>query len=305
MVWDDFEDGTPDGIWTYSASAGSAVSASESSGHIGVSSSGTTGADEDGAFGWSTGWAMDMSQNWAISADWFVNPPLPMSPGGDVGLSIAVMLAGNPEALIYGYGVTMTGGRWQEDGESGNYEAFLLWNNNDWVVLDEDVRNDNSGTSYVWYDADSDKLYVNDELYDMDDPYVAPDFLAGYPSATEAIVGFGAHSAGLVDSFGSSAMYGDNWCVIDGAVIGSSVGACCTGAYWGETIEQSCDGVWLGAGSDCPGDVNNDGKLTYDDITALIDYWGDAGGSGDIDGSGYVEVHDLLALLEKWGTCPA
>ncbi len=187
MVWDDFEDGTPDGIWTYSASAGSAVSASESGGHIGFSSSGTSGAEEDGAFGWSTGWAMDMSQNWAISADWFVNPPLPMSPGGDVGLSIAVMLAGDPEMLIYGYGVTMTGGRWQEDGESGNYEAFLLWDNNDWVVLDDAVRNDNSGTSYVWYDADSDKLYVNDELYDMDDPYVAPDFLAGYPSATEAI----------------------------------------------------------------------------------------------------------------------
>ena len=81
----------------------------------------------------------------------------------------------------------------------------------------------------------------------------------------------------------------------------------------GETIEQSCDGVWQGAGTDCDdcaadscyGDVDGDGSVSSGGITALIDYWGDAGGSGDIDGSGYVEVNDLLALLEAWGTCPA
>ncbi|MDP6890962.1 MAG: hypothetical protein QF471_06495, partial [Phycisphaerales bacterium] len=305
LVWDDFEDGTPEGIWTYSASSGSAVSASESGGHIGFGSSGTTGWDEDGAFGWSTGWALDMSQNWAISADWVAQPPLPTSPGGDVGLSIAVMLDGDPEMVHYGYGVTVTVGRWWEDGEGGDYEAFLLWNNNDWKELDEDVRNDNSGTLYVWYDAVSDTLYANDGLYDMVDPHEATSFLAGFPSATEAIVGFGAHSAGSVVSFGSSAMYGDHWCVLAGTVVGEAVGVCCMGAECVQTIEQSCDGAWLGVQADCGGcaaescygDVDGSGDVSVGDISALMDYWDDAGGSGDIDGNGVVDVHDLLDLL--------
>jgi hypothetical protein len=50
--------------------------------------------------------------------------------------------------------------------------------------------------------------------------------------------------------------------------------------------------------------VDGNGEVDYNDITALIGYWGDYGGSGDVDGNEVVDVHDLLALLASWGTCP-
>jgi hypothetical protein len=308
LISDDFADGTGAGIWTYSNNGG-AVSASESGGHISFSSSGTSGFTEDGAFGWSTGWAMDMSQDWALSADWYFNPPSP-SEDGDIGLSMAVMLAGDPETVYYGYGISTTIGVYNwGDGDLGPYEAFVLWEDNDWQVLDEDIPATNSGTLYVWYDAATDKLYMSDVLYGGD-PWVRSLFLAGYPSATVATVGFAAHSAGPAPSFGSSAMYGDNWCVISGAVLGTSVGACCIDDSCVQTIEQSCDGEWQGAESDCDtctascyGDVSGDGTVNDTDVLDLIAQWGDTGGDCDIDGSGTVEVHDLLGLLQHWGAC--
>jgi hypothetical protein len=223
------------------------------------------------------------------------------------------MLAGDPETAYYGYGVTVTVSRshWEEDG--GDYQTFVLWTNGDVAeVLGEHWRTDNSGTTCVWYDAVSDTLYMNDECYDTNGSYEAPFFLAGYPSATEAIVGFGGHSVGSVGSFESSAMYGDNWCVLAGTVVGEAVGACCVGAQCVQTIEQSCDGAWLGVQADCGGcaaescygDVDGSGDVSVGDIDALRGYWNESGGSGDIDGSGVVDIHDLLDLLSHWGPCP-
>ncbi len=311
LVWDDFEDGTPDGIWTYSASAGSAVSASESGGHIGISSSGTSGEDVGVAFGWSTGWAMDMSQDWEFSASWSATPPLP-DVGGDVGLSIVVMLEGDPDAVTFEYGVALTVGRYNDgNGDSGDYETFLFWENDE-VVEEEEVRTVDSGVVCVWYNHFDDVISMGDSFTDPD-PWTKSGFLADHPSGAEAIVGFGAHSGGPVSAFGPSEMYGDNWCVFaDSVVVGEAVGACCIGEECVQTIEQSCDGEWQGTQTDCGdcaadscyGDVDESGDVSNLDIVALIGYWDEDGGSGDIDGSGVVDVHDLLDLLYHWGDCP-
>ncbi|MDP7006299.1 MAG: hypothetical protein QF718_08840, partial [Phycisphaerales bacterium] len=63
-------------------------------------------------------------------------------------------------------------------------------------------------------------------------------------------------------------------------------------------------GVPCDTGTPCPGDLNDDGMVGVNDLLAVVDMWGEAGGDGDVDGDGTVGVGDLLALIDAWGPCP-
>jgi hypothetical protein len=56
----------------------------------------------------------------------------------------------------------------------------------------------------------------------------------------------------------------------------------------------------------CPEDVNGDGMVDVDDLTAVILDWGTDGSmfNGDVDGSGLVDVDDLTLVILAWGPCP-
>jgi hypothetical protein len=55
----------------------------------------------------------------------------------------------------------------------------------------------------------------------------------------------------------------------------------------------------------CPPDVNGDGSVDVDDLTALILAWGSCPQCpADIDGNGVVDVDDLTAVILGWGACP-
>jgi hypothetical protein len=60
----------------------------------------------------------------------------------------------------------------------------------------------------------------------------------------------------------------------------------------------------------CPSDIapakTPNGTVDVDDLLAVINAWGSAGGVGDIAplcGDGSVDVDDLLAVINAWGPC--
>ncbi|MBC8201770.1 MAG: hypothetical protein H8E86_06940 [Planctomycetes bacterium] len=54
----------------------------------------------------------------------------------------------------------------------------------------------------------------------------------------------------------------------------------------------------------CPEDINGDGNVGVNDLLAVIDQWGQPGGSADVNGDGTVDVSDLLTVVGNWGQCP-
>ncbi|MBT8485159.1 MAG: hypothetical protein HKO59_10145 [Phycisphaerales bacterium] len=59
-------------------------------------------------------------------------------------------------------------------------------------------------------------------------------------------------------------------------------------------------------GGSCPGDVNGDGFVGFDDLLPVLADWGEcAGCPADLDGDGFVGFPDLLAVLADWGCEPA
>lgn len=61
-----------------------------------------------------------------------------------------------------------------------------------------------------------------------------------------------------------------------------------------------------GGAPPCPGNVNGDGQVDFDDLLDVLGSWGvcPAPCPPDLDGSGIVDFTDLLAVLGAWGPCP-
>ncbi len=268
LVGDDFSGGGLTDIWQVGQSSGSVVSATESGGQIRFSAAANTDYSYDTGFAFSSDWYMDMTSDWAISGWWYSNPPTPTY--GDTGLALGVMLDATPSTAYLTYGATMSVGRYNVDSENFRYEVCNRWINNDYDLIDQDpYYTDTSGTLYVWYDESADKLYFGDVLYGGD-PFIVTSFQSGSPSnSQQAWIGFGAYSAGLVPAYGSSTYRGDDFCILDGYVVGPDVGACCFGESCVETIAFSCDGEWQGVQTDCSycdADTDGDGDGVPDAV---------------------------------------
>ncbi len=316
VVEDSFNDGTPTGVWTLATSPGSSVQVSESYGRMNFAGTVNYGS-YDLAFGWSEGWDLDMTQNWALSASWRCNAPAPAGYYGEIGIAVGVMLDVDPYVPTLGYGMTMSTGLYHQiyDGfvYDFRYQVLNRWVNDAYYEIASDYEfSDQSGTTYIWYDAYADRLYMDDQLYGQN-PWSLSNFRGGGSWQTTGTVGFGVYSWGTVSSFNWNQIYGDNFCLIDGAVVGPAVGACCVADACVATIELSCEGQWMGEGStcapecsSCEGDVDCDGDVDVLDIAVMLDDWGAPAtcrAGLDLDESGSVGVHDLLLLLQSWGTC--
>lgn len=83
----------------------------------------------------------------------------------------------------------------------------------------------------------------------------------------------------------------------------------------GQTVEYHCSvGNHCGFGmlaylivgdvnEPCPGDVNGDQAVTFDDLLEILASWGSDDAAKDVDGSGTVDFGDLLGTLANWGPC--
>jgi hypothetical protein len=227
------------------------------------------------------------------------------------------MLDADPETLALTYGMSMSTGLHHEFYEGyGNYDfryqVLAEWNNDIQTTLQQDSSfSPTSGTTYIWYDEALDQLYVNDS-WSLSGAWSFYNFRAGGSGQSTAMVAYAVYSWGDVPAFGWNKLFGDNFCILDGAVVGPSVGACCTADTCWETIAHSCDGEWQGAGSTCEsasgcvGDVDGSGSVGPADVFTLLDHWGQNSTCqevADFDASGAVGVLDLLIVLEHWGSC--
>jgi hypothetical protein len=58
--------------------------------------------------------------------------------------------------------------------------------------------------------------------------------------------------------------------------------------------------------TDCPGDIDGDGAVSFGDLLGLLSSWGECDAcAADLDGDGMVAFGDLLLVLGGWGPCPA
>ena len=55
----------------------------------------------------------------------------------------------------------------------------------------------------------------------------------------------------------------------------------------------------------CPGDVDRNDAVDFQDLIQVLDQWGPCPGcSADINGDQQVDFNDLLVVLDRWGPCP-
>ena len=83
----------------------------------------------------------------------------------------------------------------------------------------------------------------------------------------------------------------------------------------GQTVEYHCSvGNHCGFGmvaylivgdvnEPCPGDVNGDQAVTFNDLLEILASWGSDDAAKDVDGSGTVDFGDVLGTLANWGPC--
>jgi hypothetical protein len=58
-------------------------------------------------------------------------------------------------------------------------------------------------------------------------------------------------------------------------------------------------------GAACPADVDGNGEVGFNDVLAVLSFWGPcAGCPADVDHNGDVGFSDLLLILSTWGPCP-
>ncbi len=83
------------------------------------------------------------------------------------------------------------------------------------------------------------------------------------------------------------------------------------GYAWGENIgwinlDDNTHFVSLDAAGGCPGDCDNDGTVSFNDLVSMLfEFGGPGGGIGcDADNSGNVDFNDLVTALFLFGPCP-
>lgn len=72
-----------------------------------------------------------------------------------------------------------------------------------------------------------------------------------------------------------------------------------------EAALTDCNGDSAPDPCSCPGDVDADGMVTFDDLLDVLVAWGPcAVCAEDVDANGVIDSFDLIEQIERWGACP-
>jgi hypothetical protein len=319
VLSDSFGDNTLSPLWTVHQSSNSTVDATESSGRLRFVASENVYPNNSSTIVASDYWGMDMTGDWAISGDWWATPPQPT--WGETSLSLGILLIGDPYEASVTYGATATIGYAYDPNypPAYRYEMGIYWANGDWEEIVHEASTRTSGTSFIWYDVESDTISIGDSITD---PYAwsIPYFRSNCPGTPAiATVFIMVQNLEDVPAYNSGTYAIDNFCVVYGATV--NTGACCAneicnagvtseectalnGTYQGDST--TCYDVSCEQAEYCTGDVNGDGSVALSDILILTSasVWDSTDYYSDIDGNGIVGIGDLLMLLEYWGSCP-
>ena len=309
---DDFDDNTTPDSWALFSTDTSRLQCVEQNGRLEFPAPNANPGGTHFSGVVSDGWAIDMEADWAVSIRYNLKFGMPTL--GDTGLAFIVAFDFDVDQPGLFTGYSLAGGIEQESGlEPYYYETTRLWQNGATSITTETERDYDQSTIYIWYDASSGTISQGETLY------VAEGVVSGINDLsvlTTARMGLVSYSFGSVPSWSGSQSWVDDFCIINGTLVGNLAGGCCIdGDVCIATLETECSGTWLGQGVFCDGpdagcsgqgdvDLNFDGIVDGADLSILLSAWGcaDAGCSADIDGSGTVDGADLTLLLSAWGS---
>ena len=309
ILSDDFNDGTTAQTWLNFSTDETRLRSLEQNGRLEFPAPTNNPGFNIFAGRFSDGWQIDMTQDWAVSVRYRLNHAPPTMGDTGIGFIVAFEIDESNPALFTGY--SLSGGTYQSMFGAYPYEITRLWSDGNSQVGTEVFRSYIESTVYIWYDAETGCISHNDTLYV---PFVTTCGVRDLSTLTTARLGMVAYSFGQVPSSPGSQNWGDDFCLIDGVVVGDQTGACCLGTSCLQTIASACDGVWLGAGSSCsdasacsppcPADINGDGLVDGADLNTLLGSWGTSTAAADLNDDGLVDGADLNLLLGAWGICP-
>lgn len=257
----------------------------------------------------SNGWKIDMQQDWAVSIRYHIDFNSPIN--GDIGLAFFVALEfdeSRPD-LMTGYSVAGSIENYGDKDILG--ESTRLWQNGFSEIQSDTFRDDSDSTVYVWYDASEGSISYGDKLYE--DPEATVNGINDLSNLTTAHLGLAAYSWGFVAASTGDRGWLDDFCIIEGNLVGDQVGGCCIDENTCiRTFESDCAGTWLGrdvfcesASNPCDdgraGDINSDGIVDGADLNMLLGDWGQTSSVADINQDNLVDGADLNMLLGAWG----
>jgi len=270
IVSDDFSSASD--LWDFGVNYPNTMNGQVTNGRLEFwSSTANPGYPDAFAIALSKDWTIDMTQDWAVSARWHINVPTPEY--GDVGIAFLVAMEGDYLNFYIERGYTIGGGTANFDAPI-NYESTNLWYDGERYIQTEYDRNYVDSTTYVWYIAAEQRIYYSDVLYAPFDSGVS---VAGMSNKMDASLGLAGYNIGLVPAFGQGSLWVDDFCIIDGHVIGIDI--------------------------PCLGDATDNGVVDVSDLLVVIDQWGSSSGAGDVNDDGQVNVNDILVIVSEWGPC--
>jgi parallel beta-helix repeat protein len=73
-----------------------------------------------------------------------------------------------------------------------------------------------------------------------------------------------------------------------------------TASFSGGKYVKTAEDLFFVKAGEVPGDVTGDGRVDYNDLTEIIEYWGAVDTKYDVDRSGTVSYSDLMFTLDHW-----
>ncbi len=311
------EDGysSDSGLWLLQNSQPSYLKITRSSNRMNITApSSHNQIDPARSYAMSNGWEIDMTHDWTMSVHGRCSPPTPYD--GQLSAYFIIVFDADYDdhdpidAWAYQAGAV----RDVASNIDFDFEGVFYWIDGVAYLGDYDHDYSHQETLYVWYHASSKMIYAGSDLYNYG--YAFSTYLGSVSSRPSAVVAIGGDAHGHTPSYGNGYIWWDDFCLLDGQVVGPAVGACCVDGMCLQLPAAGCDGTFLGTGSECnscscdlggccPHDLSGDGLVNLPDLMLMIEQWGQACDlcQADLDGSGDIGIHDLLLALQHWGPC--
>lgn len=191
-------------------------------------------------------WYIDMTRDWSCSLLMHANPITPQN--GEMAAGFFLMMEGSTLEPSVRDGIAITAGTYNYGTGDTDYTAVRAWDEGTGYVLATYNRGWTDRTMYFWFDASEDCLAWG---YELGSPVSTICSISALSDETKATISLGGYSIGTMNSSSGNRLWCDDFCLIEGTLVGPALGACCVELACSETIEAGCAGEWLGEETTC------------------------------------------------------
>jgi hypothetical protein len=258
LLSDNFEDNKRGAMWRLFVKDYNNMWVSEDANRLNVRA--TSEANNIVALYIANGWSFDINENFAVEVDFHYSKISEQD--GWVGIAI-----GNNDSYV-----SISSG--SDSNESYFYYETVIDGN---VILEQEPRDANDGTLYIWYEADSNNVYLSHIGYGDVNAYdwqTLPSPLQGrWTSPVDVSIGGGSNRTSLEQG----EAYLDNFKIINAKLLGWPPATDLDGdgfIGWGD-IRIICE-YWLADPNTVPdieGDINRDEIVNFLDLAELALSW--------------------------------